>query len=395
VTKTHTLLRGAEIYSPEPIGERDVLICGEKVLTMEEDLGRFSSLEDVETIDLKGTRLVPGFIDNHVHVLGGGGSGGPFTRGPEIFLSDLAICGITTVVGILGMDGLSRNLSSLLAKVRALTAEGLTAYMWSGAYQYPQPTLCGGAQWDLLYIPEVIGTGEIAVADERGTHPTAHEVARFTGETAYGARLAAKGGAVCIHMGNRREGFEPLLEACERWGVQIERFLPTHLNRTPELLKRSIDFALQGGYMDFTTAFTVEGGISTSISASESAVRSREAGVPLDRIVFSTDGNGVHSFFDDETMDVPRTLIWPVSSLWEEARRLATYFNWPLEEAIAPITMNPARALGIKKGSIAPGRDADLVALDADLRVDSVFAKGRSLVRGGEPVARGWFEKEM
>jgi beta-aspartyl-dipeptidase (metallo-type) len=395
MTKTHTLLRGAEIYAPEPLGERDVLICGEKVLTVEEDLGRFASLEDVETIDLKGTMLVPGFIDNHVHVLGGGGGGGPFTRGPEIFLSDLAICGITTAVGILGIDGLSRDLSSLLAKVRALAAEGLTAYMWSGAYQYPQPTLCGGAQWDLLYIPEVIGTGEIAVADERGTHPTAHEIARLAGETAYGARLAAKGGAVCIHMGNCREGFEPLLEACERWGVQIERFLPTHLNRTPDLLKRSIDFALKGGYMDFTTAFTVEGGIPTAVSASESAVRSREAGVPLSQLVFSTDGNGVHSFFDYEKMEGPRTLIWPVSSLWEEARRLATEFGWPLEEAVAPITTNPARALGLKKGTIAPGRDADLVALDADLRVDSVYAKGKPLVRSGVRVARGWFEREI
>ncbi|MFQ5895847.1 MAG: beta-aspartyl-peptidase, partial [Nitrospinota bacterium] len=348
--KTHTLLRGADLYAPQPLGQRDVLVCGEKVVAVAGDLGRFAPLGDVEVVDLRGKILVPGLIDNHVHLLGGGGAGGPWTRGPEIFLSELVGCGITTAVGILGVDGLTRHLSSLLAKARALTAEGLSAFLWSGAYQYPPPTLCGGAQWDLLYIPEVVGTGEIAIADERGTQPTASEIARLAAETALGARMAGKAGPVCIHVGEGREGLDPLLAACEHAEVRIGRFLPTHLNRSPRLFQRAVEFSLRGGRMDFTSAFTVEGGIPTALAASQAAAEACEAGVPLERISFSTDGNGVHSFFDEEGK-LARTMRWPVSSLWEEARRLVTEHGWPLERALAPVTVNPARALGLPKGT--------------------------------------------
>ena len=83
--------------------------------------------------------IVPGFIDQHVHVTGGGGGGGFATRGPEAMLTDLTRWGITTVVGITGTDGTTRTPVALLAKVRALEIEGLTAYMWTGAYDVPPP----------------------------------------------------------------------------------------------------------------------------------------------------------------------------------------------------------------------------------------------------------------
>ena len=174
---THMLLRGAEVFAPAPLGKQDVLLCRGKVIAIEEDLSRFAALKDAETVDLAGRTLVPGVIDNHVHILGGG-TAGPISRGPEIFLSELTLVGTTTVVGIMG-DGLTRHLASLLAKARALTREGITAYIWSGAYPYPPPHLCGGAQWDLLYIPEVLGVGEIAISEELGTQPTVPELARL------------------------------------------------------------------------------------------------------------------------------------------------------------------------------------------------------------------------
>jgi beta-aspartyl-dipeptidase (metallo-type) len=58
------------------------------------------------------------------------------------------------------------------------------------------------------------------------------------------------------------------------------------------------------------------------------------------------------------------------------------------------ITLNPARVLRIadRKGSSAPGRDGDVTILKADFSVRDVYARGRSLVRDGRPVARGVFE---
>ena len=389
---THTLLRGAEVFAPAPLGKRDVLLCGGKVIAIEEDLSRFAALKDAETVDFAGRTLVPGVIDNHVHILGGG-TAGPISRGPEIFLSELALVGTTTVVGIMG-DGLTRHPSSLLAKARALTREGITAFIWSGAYPYPPPNICGGADLDLLYIPEVLGVGEIAVAEQRGTQPTVPELARLAAQTAMGARLAGKAGPVCIHVGSGREMLNPLLEIAESTEVELDRFLPTHLNRGADLLKSAIDYALKGGWIDFTTGInTLERGTHV-IPAARAAVEAREAGVPLERITFSTDGNGVYTFFDDAG-NVSHMVRWPVSAQWEHTLSLVKDHSWPLEEALAPVTTNPARVLGISKGTIEAGRDADLLVLDADLNVKTVYAKGRCLVRDGEPLVRGLFEQDV
>ncbi|NDL68271.1 N-acetylglucosamine-6-phosphate deacetylase [Anaerotalea alkaliphila] len=50
-----------------------------------------------------------------------------------------------------------------------------------------------------------------------------------------------------------------------------------------------------------------------------------------------------------------------------------------LEEIVRMLSLNPARKLGIdgRKGSIAPGKDADLVFLDRDLQVREVYIQGR------------------
>ena len=389
---THTLLRGAEVFAPAPLGKRDVLLCGEKVIAIEEDLSRFAALKDAETIDFVGQTLVPGVIDNHVHILGGG-TAGPISRGPELFVSELALVGTTTVVGILG-DGLTRHPPSLLAKARALTREGITAYIWSGAYPYPPPNICGGAQWDLLYIPEVLGVGEIAISEERGTQPTVPELARLAAQTAMGARLAGKAGPVCIHVGSGREMLNPLLEIAENTEVGLDRFLPTHLNRGSELLKSAIDYALKGGWIDFTTGINALERGAPVIPAAQAAVEAREAGVPLEHITFSTDGNGVYTFFDDEG-NVSHMVRWPITAQWEHTQSLVQDHGWPLEEALAPVTTNPAHVLGIPKGAVEAGRDADLLALDADLNVKTVYSKGRCLVRDGEPLVRGLFEQDV
>jgi beta-aspartyl-dipeptidase (metallo-type) len=66
----------------------------------------------------------------------------------------------------------------------------------------------------------------------------------------------------------------------------------------------------------------------------------------------------------------------------------------PLEQAILPVTRNVARLLRLddRKGRIGAGTDADLVLLDADMKIVEVYARGRQMLGGGQPVVRGWFE---
>ncbi|MCK5554437.1 MAG: beta-aspartyl-peptidase, partial [Deltaproteobacteria bacterium] len=110
-----TLIRGGKVYSPAETGSRDILIAASKIVKIGDriDLPRNFDAEVVEAV---GKIVTPGFIDLHVHIIGGGGEGGPSTRVPEIQLGQITRAGVTTVLGVLGTDDVSRHPESLLAK---------------------------------------------------------------------------------------------------------------------------------------------------------------------------------------------------------------------------------------------------------------------------------------
>jgi beta-aspartyl-dipeptidase (metallo-type) len=388
-----TLLRGADVYAPEPAGRQDVLIVGERVARVGPDLGAFARVDGVQTRDVSGLRLVPGFIDQHVHVTGGGGGGGFVTRGPEAMLTDLTRWGITTVVGITGTDGTTRTPIALLAKVRALEAEGLTAYMWTGAYDVPPPTLTGTIRGDLVMIDKVIGVGELAISDRRSAMPTVAEIARIAADCHMGGRLGGKCGVLHIHVGDEPGGLQPLFQVVREFDVPIGQCCPTHVNRIPHLMDHAVEYARQGGPIDLTTFVPGPHGMPKAIKASRAVRQALDAGVPIERITMSTDGNGVHSFFAADG-SIERIELWEIGTLYEEVRDLVRGEGMPLEQAVLPVTLNVARLLRLddRKGRVRAGADADLVLLDADLRIAEVYARGRRMLEAGQPVVRGWFE---
>ena len=137
-----TLMQGAHLYTPEDQGIRDVLLANGKIIAVARDISPHI-VPDCKVINLRGLILCPGFIDQHVHLIGGGGEAGPTTRTPEVRLSRLTEAGVTTVIGLLGTDSVTRHPESLLAKTRALNEEGITAWMLTGAYHVPSPTITG------------------------------------------------------------------------------------------------------------------------------------------------------------------------------------------------------------------------------------------------------------
>ncbi len=195
------LIKNAEVYAPESLGVMDVLVGGGQILKMAKDLPAEEAY-DVEVIDGSGKVLVPGLIDAHVHILGGGGEGGAKTRTPEIMLSDIISGGVTTVVGCLGTDGCTRTMSNLLAKAKGLEEEGITTYVYTGSYQVPVRTLTGKIMDDMILLEKVVGTGEIAISDHRSSQPSKKEFARIVADTRVGGILSGKAGLVNIHMGD-------------------------------------------------------------------------------------------------------------------------------------------------------------------------------------------------
>ena len=185
------IIKNCLVYAPEPLGEKDIVIIADRFgfITNPSDRPRTDGFP-TEVIDAGGRYAFPGFVDGHVHITGGGGEGGFHTRTPEIALSSLVKGGITSVIGCLGTDGISRSLESLYAKAKALTEEGLSAYMLTGSYRVPIVTLTGDPMKDIMLIDLVVGAGEIALSDHRSAQPSLEAVRSLAGAIRVGGILS-------------------------------------------------------------------------------------------------------------------------------------------------------------------------------------------------------------
>jgi beta-aspartyl-dipeptidase (metallo-type) len=385
------LIKNVDIYAPAARGRADILAAGGRILRIEPGIRLPSTyVEEVDGADLV---AVPGFIDGHVHITGGGGEGGLATRTPELLLSDAIRGGVTTVVGCLGTDGVTRSPAGLLAKARALDEEGLSTFVYTGHYAVPVHTMTGSIEGDLLLIDKVIGVGEVAVSDHRSNQPTFDEFARLAAEARRGGILSGKAGVVNVHMGDGRRGLSLLRRIIEETEIPASQFLPTHIGRNPSLFEEGTAYAKAGGFVDFTTstvqAFLEEG----EIKCSTGLRRMLDAGVDPGHITFTSDGQGSLPDFDEHGR-LRRLDIGRVTSLFAEVRDAVQREGVPLATALQVITANPARLLKLRgKGTLSAGADADIVLLDAaSLQVDGVIAKGRWLMKGRELLARGAFE---
>jgi beta-aspartyl-dipeptidase (metallo-type) len=342
-----------------------------------------------DVYDVTGCFVVPGFIDQHVHLIGGGGEGGFATRTPEVGLSDLTTAGITSVVGTLGTDCVTRHMESLLAKARGLEEEGISAWIYSGAYPTPAPTITGSLRSDIILIDKVVG-GKVAMSDHRSAQPSKQELARLAAEARVGGMLSGKAGVLHIHTGDGRRRLDWLFEIVDETELPITQFTPTHLNRTGELLLEGIRFAKAGGMLDLTTS--ISAAASSRPRPAEAVKLCLEAGAPLDRITLSSDGNGSLPAFNAEG-ELTGLVAASPRSLYEALREIVRSGILSLQDALCLVTANPAASLKLsRKGRITPGGDADLAVLERDLAIRHVFAKGRCLVRDGQPVVRGTFE---
>lgn len=387
-----TVLRGAQVLAPDELGRQDVLIAGEKIAAMAPHL-EMPAGWNYREVSLDGYTLVPGFIDSHVHMIGGGGEGGYATRTPEITLSAATSAGVTTVVGCLGTDGTTRHMTSLLAKARGLENEGITTYIYSGAYQVPTPTITGSVRTDLIIIDKVIGAGEIAISDHRSAQPLQADIQKLVAETRVGGMLSGKAGIVNVHVGDGKSGLDMLFAIVEESEIPITQFLPTHVNRNSRLFKQAIEWGKRGGFIDITSSVSNASGASEAIKPSQAIRDALVAGVELSRITMSSDGNGSMPRFDEKG-NMVGLKVASEASLLTELRDLVRVEGVPLVQAIQVITSNVAKALKLwpRKGAIQLGSDADFVVLTPDIGLHQVWARGRLMVDNGKPVVFGTFE---
>jgi beta-aspartyl-dipeptidase (metallo-type) len=390
------LLKNVDLHAPAQLGRRDILVggpeAGGRILAIAEHIAPSGLPLPCLTIDCEGLVAAPGLVDNHVHVTGGGGEGGWATRTPELRLVDATLAGVTTVIGVLGTDGVARGMEALVAKTYALREEGLSAWCYTGSYRLPLRTLTGDAMKDIMLVEPVIGIGEIALSDHRSSKPSEEELARLASEARVGGMLAGKAGVVNIHLGDAPAALEPLRRLVERGDLPMSQLLPTHCGRSSKVFEESLAWAAAGGLVDFTTssvpAFVEEG----EIPAGRALALLRGRGIPLSRVSFSSDGQGSLPLFN-AAGELAGVTVGTSASLLEAVRE-AVSLGVPFAEALPVVTENPARALKLcRKGRIAVGLDADIVLLEpGSLAVRHLLGGGRLLVRDGQALVRGAFD---
>ena len=361
------LIENGELYCPEPRGRGSVLIANdviEKVGNVDRR-GLDTLGVEYEVIDATGCVVVPGLLDPHQHLLGGSGEGSLALQSPMLFLHEIVPAGITSVVGTLGVDTTMKTIAGLLARVKALAEEGLEAWMWTGGYNVPPTTVMGSVREDLMYVPEVVGAGEVAISDERSLNQSGQELASLVRDAHVGGLLSGKAGVTHFHVGEENTRLEPLRELIEDFQVKPEWLYPTHVQRNARLLDEAIALAKEGAMVDFDTA------------AQDLAKWFRyyvDHGGPPERLTISSDADSGHPMI-----------------YFEQFRSLVLREGFALERVLPIVTLNPARAVKLhkRKGTIEAGKDADVAVLDRDtLDVREVIARGNRMVRDGQ-VARG------
>ena len=386
-----SLLREGTIFGPEPLGKKDILILGKRIGAVTEPGKIKIKGVDVALIDIRDKIVVPGFIDSHVHLLGGGGEGGPSTRAPEIRVEDIVSSGVTTVIGCLGTDSITRHMESLLAKARGLEIEGITTFIFSGSYEIPVKTITGSVRSDLVLIDKVIGAGEIAISDHRSSQPTFEEIARLAAECRVGGMLGGKAGKLHLHLGDGKRRLDLLFRLMKETEIPASQVIPTHVNRNPRLLEQAIEFVLAGGYMDLTTGIGTDPEDTLGISVEKSILLSKEKGLPLERITVSSDSNGSIPVFDEGGKLLGLTVATQKDFI-KTFRSLIKENILSLEESASFFSTNAAHFYKLReKGEIKEGMDADLLVFDRDLSLTDCFACGRRMLEEGKVAVKGIF----
>ena len=384
-----TLIENARIFAPDDLGTGSVLIGGGRILHAGPGLPPVDDALLTERLDLQGAALIPGLINCHVHVTGGGGEDGFSTQAPPVPLSQFTENGVTSVVGLLGTDDETRNTAGLLARTRALREEGLSAWCWTGGYHLPPATLTGSVRGDIVHIDCIIGLGELAISDHRSSQPTFDELARVASEVHVAGMLSRKAGVLHLHLGDGARGLALLRRLLAETELPARVFHPTHVNRRKALFEEACDLARQQVVID-VTAFPVEEG-EDAWSAADAWEQFHASGAPAERLTISSDGGGCLPVFD-EAGEMLKMDFASSAGLPETLQILASRGHG-LEDILPSMTSNVAALLKLPgKGRIRPGADADLVCLDDSLGVRHVMARGRWLVQDGAAVIKGTFE---
>ncbi|MET9590637.1 N-acetylglucosamine-6-phosphate deacetylase [Streptomyces sp. NPDC006516] len=372
-----TVLAGARVVLPTGTVENGrVIVEGDRIAG--------STTDGARTLDLTGHWVVPGFVDIHNH--GGGGASFATGTADDVLTGARAHRehGTTTVVAstVTGdMDFLARQ-AGLLSE---LVEQGeLAGIHFEGPFI--SPCRKGAHSEGLLRDPDPAEVRKLLDA-ARGTAKMVTLATELPGGIE-SVRLLAEHGVIAA-VGHTDATYEQTVEAIEAGAT-----VATHLfNAMPALGHRApgpIAALLED---ERVTVELINDGTHLHPAALELAYHHAGA----DRVALITDamdaagaGDG-HYELGPLAVEVKEgvarlveggSIAGSTLTLDTAFRRAVTIDKIPVEDVVRSISANPARLLGLydRVGSLDPGKDADLVVLDADFTLKGVMRRGEWVV---------------
>ncbi|WP_244834414.1 beta-aspartyl-peptidase [Clostridium sp. BJN0001] len=379
-----TFIKNCDVFAPEYIGKKNILVSGRSIE------GIFEENEDVNipgmnVIYADGNYMFPGLIDSHVHITGGGGESSFSSRTTEIDVSEIVKYGVTTVVGCRGTDDVGRSMESLISKAKELKEKGISAYCYTGSYSIPAKTMTRSIKRDIMMIDEIIGTGEIAVSDNRSSNPTYEELLKIISETRVAGLLSGKAGVVNIHVGDGKDKLKLIKLIINSTEIPAYNILPTHINRNGALFSEAKNYIKHGGVVDITTSCDKNNMAEGELRAAKALKELLDSGADIQNITFSSDGNGSMPEFDCEGHLIKMGRC-SLDSLYTEVISAINDYGISIEKALSVVTKNPAQILKLrKKGRIRLENDADFLIVDKNnFEIKYVFANGKCMLNKKE-----------
>lgn len=370
-----------------------VLIKNHKIIDVfnERRFNQKKFKDNVKFIDIKGAYVAPGFIDTHIHGIGGFGTDDHKTDSILKMSELLPQYGVTSFIPTLYAEKKAELIKSIQAVVNAMGKE--TGARILGLHlegPFISPERLGVQNPDSVYKPDIKLFDELWKASQG--HIISMTVApELKGMRELALHCIAKG--VVLQAGHTNATYEQMIE-----GMQARIMHVTHLFNAMSRMHHRDPGVVGAVFIHPELSCEI---IADGIHINPNIIKFLLRCKPIDKLVLITDAlkptkqkakqlyaNGEEVYLDKCFYRKSDNIIAGSALTMIDGVKNLTEFGLTLEQAVQMASINPAQIMRQEHlGWIAPGYDADLTVFNKNFNILYTIIQGKILEKGTTPCA--------